>query len=102
MTSIPTLPSALNVVYGVTAVLLEKPTGKSGLILRATKGSFNVRTGDRVSAGMPAAFAPGAAVTDGSGAWPLAEGDTIEITPAPSAVTVRGYASTDALTYAWI
>lgn len=91
----------VNVVYGSTATLLTRPAGKTVLVLRADAGSFRLRLGDHVSTGMPTAFAPGAAISDGTGSWALAA-NAERIMPAPATMTVKGYAGTDALSYYWL
>jgi hypothetical protein len=92
---------AINHVYGSTATLLEKPTGKHTLVLVADKGGFRLRVGDYVASGMPSTEYPAAGVTNGSGALYLGQGGVL-VMPGPSDVTVKGYAADSVLTYYWI
>jgi hypothetical protein len=96
-----TLAEDVYTVYGSTATKLTRPAGTTMLVLHADKGGWRLRMGDRVSAGMPSAVDPGAAITDGTGAIKLKEGDRLVLT-APAEVTVKAYNATDALTYYWL
>ncbi|WP_421994542.1 hypothetical protein [Roseococcus sp.] len=96
------LAPEINHVVGTAAMLLARPSGERFLVLRADKGGFRVRRGDFAASGMPATELPDAAVTDGSGALYLAEGQTLPIPcNAASVFTVKGYAAASVLTYFW-
>lgn len=106
LADIANLPLAndINVVYGSTATRLAAPAGARLLTLCANKGNWSVALGDRSATGsnnMPAAYNPSAAVSDGTGAFPIKEGDRLTM-PAALVVTVKGYAATDALVHYWL
>lgn len=87
--------------YGVEATLLTAPATAKHLVLIAQRGGFTLRLGDRVAAGMPAAFLPSADITNGTAGVPIPEGQTLVI-PAPTLCTVKGYAADSALIYYFI
>lgn len=93
-------PNEISDVVGTTATLLTRPAGARMITLMAVKGSWNVREGNRVSAGMPTAFAVTSASTAGEAGYPVHEKDRITI-QAPELLTVKGYAGTDVLSYFW-
>lgn len=91
----------INSVVGDTATLIEKPEGNFvALVLMSDNGSFRVRLGDK-TAEMPATEFPAASVSDGTSGLLLGPGWWTTL-PAPSAVTVKGYAADSVLTYYWI
>ena len=96
------LANDVNAVYGQAATLLTAPAGARLLVLNADKGTWRYALGDRTSSpAMPGTALPGAAITDGSGAMMLKEGDRI-VLPGPRYLTVKGYAADSALTYYWV
>lgn len=100
------LPDLIDHVVGTTATLVSKPseTGISpftGILLKAERGNWRLRLGDRTSAGMPSVEYPAATQTDDAGSWLLAEGESI-VLPALSQLTVKGFAASSILTYGWL
>jgi hypothetical protein len=91
----------VNVVYGSTALKLTKPAGKSLLVVASRKGDWNVRLGDQTAGGMSAAFLNGAAITNGSGGWPIKDGTEKTFVVPVGDVTVKGYAADSELAYFW-
>lgn len=100
------LPDIIDHVVGTTATLVSKPAESgiapfTGILLKAEKGNWRLRLGDRTSEGMPSVEYPAATQSDDQGAWLLAEGESI-VLPAMSQLTVKGFAATSILTYGWI
>lgn len=96
------IASEINHVVGTNAKKLSRPSPNARvLVLMADKGSWRLRLGDHVASGMPSAVDPTTEVTDGSGAYKVAEG-TKHVLAAAGEVTVQGYAATDVLTYYWL
>ena len=98
------LPDNVNVIRGTTAVRIQKPTGNfNQLVMKAKKGDWMIRSGNRVSSGMPSTFynTSGTSTTDNSGSIPLFEKETF-VTQACADLTVRGYNTTDELVYWYI
>lgn len=94
------ISNEVNVVYGQTATLLTKPAYATMLVLHPVKGDWNIRVGN-VTGAMPAAFLPGAAVSDGTAGYPIKEGTRLTM-PAPATLSVKGYAADSALTYYYV
>ena len=95
------LSPAINCHYGSTSKLIEKSTGESILVLVARKGSWNIRLGDHSLTGdntMPTAYLAGAAVTNGTAGFPIAEGERLSLY-APSEMTIKAYAADSELVY---
>lgn len=90
---------------GIAAKLISIPSEDDGgaklLVLRADKGNWRVRLGDRVATGMPTTENPSVSDVDGTGAWLLKEDETIVIA-APVDITVKGYVGDSVLSYFWL
>jgi len=98
------LSANINHVRGVTrAALGPPPTGKYTLIITAEVGGWRMRLGDYSGEGQVVAEDefPAASVSDGSGAYYLAEGKLLPLS-APTQITVQGYDEASVLTYFWI
>lgn len=91
------LPTKINQVYGSTVKKLSRPSGMTVLVLLAYVGEWQLKPGDSLSS-FPAAAS--ADVTDGSLAYPLAQGKELRIA-APKEITVKAANATDKLIYYW-
>ena len=104
-TALP-LSDKINCILGADSASIARLSSTTVIVnynilsLKADKGGFRIRLGDIADDDMPADEIPGAAVTDGSGGWYLAEGATLNL-PNPQIVTVKGYAADSVLSYIW-
>lgn len=93
-----TLSTAISTHVGADTFKIDKPAGAKVLVIKSQSGTWRVRTGDRVSAGMPSAAADAADVTDGTSSWVIMQGETLVLN-APTTLTLKGFNAGDIVHY---
>lgn len=97
----PALNNAIDVVFGNTATVLNRPAGATGIVIQVTVGTFMIVNNDQHAAFPSDPGSTTATTTLGTAAWPLKAGVTPYKLAASKQFTVLGSGASDKMYYFW-